>query len=176
MGAIRQTTAIFLVLTCGLQTRTSAAGANGLSWKSVRTLKPGTELRLEGYGKRLFLAADKTAVTVLNLTDDRLPRSLRESLREMAAQRPDLLTAGVTHKPFEDPRRHVRGADGDLFVDDLQVSELAALVETVSRASLQGAGAIIVEGQSDWKPFALSGGIVAGVILTIFGIMAAAWH
>jgi hypothetical protein len=68
-------------------------GSAEAEWAHVRKLEPGRDITLTISGSqpanRVFLSADESYLTVLNLTDPTLPATAARALREIASQHPE---------------------------------------------------------------------------------------
>jgi len=140
-------------------------------WSRVRKLAAATEVvvTVKGSqpGRRYFVLADESDLTVLNLTDPTLPPAARRVLLAMTLNQREFFTA---HKgAFVDAE--VRVSPDGVFVDNRKVADLQHIIETRARKD-------VVEmktrhkGRGVWGHLgplggyfvgAMSGGVVAGL-------------
>src|SRR5260221_9735641 len=106
-------------------------------WSRVRTLAPGTEIIVttkdSSLGQRLFVAADDSNLTVLNVTGSMLSSAAKDVLRDMAANHPDYVAVADTQS-FANGS--VRVAPDGVFVSDRKVADLGQVVETIARRDI----------------------------------------
>src|SRR5262249_31431147 len=115
---------------------------------------------------RIFVSADASEVTVLNLEVPSWTPAATHALREMANRHPEYFALMQGSRSFE--QDHVRiGRDG-LFVADRKVAEFAEVVETFSRqAVLEIRGPVVARGSvlgtivGGWLGFSV--GVVPGL-------------
>lgn len=105
------------------------------NWSRVGEVVPGTEvvMTVKGSqpGSRVFVSADESALTVLNLTEPALPAVSARVLRDMASHHPGYFAAMQRGGTFAEDKVRV-GRDG-VFVADRKVAELGRVVETIAR-------------------------------------------
>ncbi len=163
MRATQHGIAVLLVFAFGLQTTVSASD---LSWRDLQRVRPGTELRVHGHGDRVFVAADESALYVLNLVDPQLPRNVKSSLKDWVKDNAHTLPALMRGATITGLSHDVRiGSDG-VFVGDQKIGELNAVFQTLARTSVApDAVATKHRGMSISAKIAIVGGIVAGIWL-----------
>jgi len=139
-------------------------------WSRVGELRPGVSIAVSTtstpFGARIFVSADASGVTVLNLEVSSLVPAARHALREMATRHPEYFALMQASGSFE--KDHVRlGRDG-LFVADRRVAEFADVVETYSRQAVREIrGPVVARGSvlgtivGGWLGF--SAGVVPGL-------------
>jgi hypothetical protein len=106
----------------------------------VRKLATGTEILVfkdAPAGRRyVVLADDESELTVLNVTDPRLPRAARDVLRALAAHHPSYFAVADKHESFVNGT--VRVAPDGVFVADRKVVDLGQVIEHIARADVAG--------------------------------------
>jgi hypothetical protein len=108
------------------------------NWSGVSELAAGTAItvtiRGQTAGRRSFIAADGSGLTVLNLGDPQLPSRARRLLVDLAADHPEFLVGAKTGGTFllDD---HVRLTPDGLFMAGRRVVDLG-LVETIARSDV----------------------------------------
>lgn len=140
-------------------------GAAGISnWSRVSELAPAAELAVtvkrSQPRRRYFVAADATAVTLLNLTDTALPAASTRVLREMALRHPDYFAAMQRSGTFQQGDVQV-GRDG-VIVAGRKVAELGQVLEIIARGDVaEIEGPVIARGSvlgpllGGWLGFAI---------------------
>lgn len=105
------------------------------SWARVMSMKPGTEVLLttrQAPGvRRLFLNADASIVSVLNLSTLPLRTEEFNRLREMASTRPHSLIAGKAGRTVIDGPLEIRS--GSVFYQSQRIASIDDLVDVVPR-------------------------------------------
>ena len=105
-------------------------------WSRLHKLAPGTELIVTVKGSpldnRYFVAADESALTVLNVAAPTLPPAARDVLRDVASTRPQYFQAAQKGNLFV-LERDVRVGPGGVFVNGRKVADLQEIVETSAR-------------------------------------------
>ena len=116
---------------------TQQSEPSDVGWSRVRKLEPGTEItvtvRGSQAGKRTFVSADESGLTVLDLAHSTLPAAATRVLRDMASNHPGYLTGAETAE-FVD--RDVRVGPDGVFVADQRVADLAQIVEKTARTDV----------------------------------------
>jgi len=111
-------------------------------WARVRRVTPGTAVVVavataggidatDQILRRIFLSADDSGLTLLNLTQPALPAAAARSLREIAAQHPGFLEGAARGGVYV--IGHVRLNGAGVFMADRKVADLGDVVETRSR-------------------------------------------
>jgi len=144
------------------------------NWLRLRKLAPGTELvvtaRVAPPGERYFVAADESALTVLNLAAPALRGAARDVLREVASTHPEYFPAAQKGDLFV-LERNVRVGPGGVFVNGRKVADLQQVVETSARQEVAEVKTR-QDGRGVWGHLgflggyfvgALSGGYIAGL-------------
>ena len=121
---------------CAVGCATTQLTSRPSEWRKVQRTNTGARLEIRSTtasGERYFVHADDQSVVVLNLTVVSLTDVARRELIDAATRYPEqLLTTDRTWYAQE----HVRiGRDG-VFVDDLRVSDRAAVLERIERRDL----------------------------------------
>ena len=142
-------------------------------WSRVRKLAPGTEVILttdrSAPGRRYFVSADDSSLTVLNLTDPSLPAAAARALREIASQHGEYFEGAARGGTYLVD--NLRLASAGVFVADRKIADLQRVVQTSARKEIsrietrrKGRG---VWGQlgplGGYFVGAMSGGYVAGL-------------
>jgi hypothetical protein len=113
-----------------------ASGTAESDWSRVRKLVAATEVvvTVQGAqpGKRYFVRADESDLTVLNPTDPTLPRTAMRGLMDMASNQPEYFTARKGTLVNKELRV---GPDG-VFVADRKVADLGQIVERIARTDV----------------------------------------
>ena len=103
-------------------------------WSQVHKLEPGTEItvtvRGSQAGKRNFVSADASGVTVLNLAEPALPVVAARVLHDLASKHPGYFIVAGTRR-FAD--RQVRVGPDGVFFEDQKVAELGQIVERIAQ-------------------------------------------
>jgi len=107
-------------------------------WSRVRKLAPGTEVILttEGSapGRRYFVSADDSSLTVLNLTDSSLPAATARALREIASQHREYFEGAARGGTYLVD--NLRLASAGVFVADRKIADLQRVVQTSARKEI----------------------------------------
>ena len=139
-------------------------------WSRVAELRPGVGIALSTtrtpLHARIFVSADASEVTVLNLGVPSLGPAAIHALRDMATRHPEYFGLTQASRSFE--QDHVRlGRDG-LFVAGRRVAEFAEVVETFNRQAVaEIRGPVVARGSvpgtiiGGWLGFSL--GVVPGL-------------
>ena len=151
-----------------------AAPAPDRDWSRVRILEPGTAITVAMQGgqaaERVFVSADMSRVTVLNLIDPALPVATARTLRQTASEHPEYFERAATGGTFL--LGNVRLESGGVFVADRKILDLQRLVETSARPAVAQI-TVRQKGRGVWGhlgPFggyfvgAISGGFVTGLV------------
>ena len=144
-----------------IQLGSSLAGPSSeTEWSRVRQLAPAAEVvvTLEGSQarSRLFVAADESSLSVLNLGVAALPSEAARSLRDIAVHDAERLVTLQKGGAFERGRVRI-GRDG-LFVDQRRIAAFDEVVETIARDTVTQIDGPVVERGSP-------GGIILGAWL-----------
>jgi hypothetical protein len=108
------------------------------TWSRVRELAAGTEISVTGRagtaGRRAFVAADGSGLTVLSLGDPPIPSRARRLLIDLASNHPEFLVGAKTGGTFllDD---NVRLTPDGLFMAGRRVVDLG-MVETIARSDV----------------------------------------
>ena len=119
--------------------RTAEAPGAAARWSRVRSLRPGelidVTLSAGPTLRRLFLAADDTAITVLNDSNPMLPEDARRSLRRLAAADPRALLIVAKGGTIRLDRLRIdrRGA----FLDGSRIADVSSIVELYSQDGVE---------------------------------------
>jgi len=138
-------------------------------WSRVRELAAGTEITvtIQGRtaGRRSFIAADGSGLTVLNIDGPRLPSGARRALVDLASNHPEFLVRAKTGGTvlLDD---HVRLTPDGLFMAGRRVVDLGA-VETIARGDVAEIARCATVNRGPAAAGAIAGGL-AGVV--------AGWH
>jgi hypothetical protein len=104
------------------------------NWSRVRTIVPGADIIVTLKGTppatRYFVAADGSSLTVLNLTDPALPRTVTHRLRSVASNHPGYFTAEKI--AFVDVDREIRVGPDGVFVAARRIADLEQIVERIA--------------------------------------------
>ena len=122
-----------------MESKGSGKPADAFTGSRVRKLAPGTEIIVTVTGslagkRYVVLADDEAELTLLKLTDPKLPSVARGVLRDMAAKHPDDLAAAARHSSFVNGT--VRVAPDGVFVVDRKVVDLDQVIEHIARADV----------------------------------------
>jgi hypothetical protein len=105
----------------------------------VRKLAPGTEVivTVKGSppGRRHFVAADKSDLTVLNVTDPMLSAAARDVLRGLTSNHPEYFPAAEKGGQFVLEKNVRLGPDG-MFIADRKVTDLTQVIEHIARTDV----------------------------------------
>jgi hypothetical protein len=112
-----------------------SGGSADVAWARVRKLEAGREISLTMRGlpedTRVFVSADDSVITVLNLTDLALPSTAVRALREITSQHREYLEGAA--KGGIVLSNKVRLESGAVFVAGRKVADLQRVVETWAR-------------------------------------------
>jgi hypothetical protein len=121
----------------------------------------GTSLRT-----RIFVSADASGVTVLNLEAPSLSPAARHALRDLATRHPEYFAFMQASRSAE--QDHVRLSRDGLFVADRKVAEFAEVVEAFPRQAVREIrGPVVARGSvlgtliGGWLGFSI--GVVPGL-------------
>jgi hypothetical protein len=118
----------------GGQTSSESARA----WTRVTTLAPGTEIILTTRGTmsaaRVFVVADESGLTALNLSGPSLPAEVTKTLRKMASESPERFAAISRGAGFTDGKVHL-GLDG-VMVGGQRIAAIDDVLDRPSRADV----------------------------------------
>src|SRR5262245_764238 len=107
-------------------------------WSRVDELPPGVQIEVATTSAplraRIFVSANASEVTVLNLEDRSLPPTALDALRDMATRHPEYFVAMQGASSFEQDGVRL-GRDG-LFIADRRIAAFAQVVETLPRETV----------------------------------------
>jgi hypothetical protein len=113
--------------------QTQSADSN---WSRVHKLAPGTEIIVtvkdSPPGRRYFVGADESDLTVLNVTDPMLPAAARDVLRGLASSHAEYFPAAEKGGQFVLEKSVRLGSDG-MFIADRKVIDLTQVIEHIAR-------------------------------------------
>ena len=108
------------------------------NWSRVRTLASGTEIIVTVQGappdRRYFVAAGESEVTILNLTDSTLRRTVTRALLDIASNHPEYFLAAQKGETFEND--DVRVAGDGVFVAGRKIADVGQIVESIARTDV----------------------------------------
>ncbi len=106
------------------------------NWSRVRGLAPGTEVIVTVHGSqpgtRYVVLADESELTVLNLTDPKLPAVARDALHDVATHHPEYFPRVQKGGQFVLDKNVRVGPDG-VFMADRKVADLGQVIENIAR-------------------------------------------
>jgi hypothetical protein len=128
----------------------SFAQGGGPTWSAVHKWKPGAEATVTAHGivgKRYFIAADDSGVTLLNVSYG-VPAHVAKLLRHAAAEQPERFPVreGVTF--VLDERASITSAG--LFVAGQKIAEHDRIVERIQRNDVE-TGAVFLVVNKEWS-------------------------
>jgi hypothetical protein len=116
---------------------TQATVAADTRWNAVRRVRGGVDVEVStpntAPARRVFVAADDTSITVLNLMEERLPRFTRRILRDLARVQPGILLS--PDQAFGENNVHL-DREG-LRIGSRLLASRTELIERISRDDLR---------------------------------------
>lgn len=142
-----------------------AAQEHETDWLRVFELRPGQvialTIRSAEPGDRLFLAADRSRITVLNLTDPGLPRRVTDTLQQFASAHPEYFEHALSGEAIV--AGNVRISSIGVFLGAGKVADLARIVEVIPRPQV-GEIRTSRKGRGFWGHLGGIGGYLAGAM------------
>ena len=136
------------------------------NWSRVSKLAPGIEIvvtvRSSQPGKRYFVRADESELTVLNLSNLTLPAAVTRVLRDIASNHREYFERAEKGETFL--LDNVRLVPDGVFVADRKVADLGQIIETIARNDVAQIKTVTIRG---WPGALLggAGGFALGVTL-----------
>ena len=141
------------------------------NWSRASKLAPGTEIvvtvRTSQPGKRYFVQADESELTVLNLSNPTLPAAATRVLRDIASNHREYFERAEKGGTFL--LDNVRLVPDGVFVADRKVADLGQIIEAIARndvVEIRGAGTTR-GGSVAGAVIGAGGGFLLGAVLAV---------